>query len=78
MHDIITCKYEKGRMKNSREKVATSIFICSMADNSVVRGKICPNFEVIQALMYIIVTFKYEKDPVKNSGENVMTSFPPL
>ena len=26
MHVIITCKYEKDRMKNSREKVTTPIF----------------------------------------------------
>ena len=45
--------------------MATSIFIFSMADNSVVRGWIWPNFEVIQVFMYIIVTCKYEKDPVK-------------
>ena len=33
MHVIITCKYEKDRMKNSREKVATSIFRRSGAGN---------------------------------------------
>ena len=37
-----------------------------------------PNFELMQALMYVIVTCKYKKDPIKNSRENVMTPFSPL
>ena len=44
MHVIITCKYEKDRMKNSREIVAKSIFGRSRAGYSVVRGRISPNF----------------------------------
>ena len=64
MHVII--KYEKDRMKNSREKVATLIFGRSRAGNYVVRGRIWQNFELIQALKDI-VTYKYEKDPIKNS-----------
>ena len=47
------------------------------AANSVVRGRIRPNFELMQALMYVIVTCKYKKDPIKNSRENVMTPFSP-
>ena len=46
--------------------------------HSVVCGRIWPNFELIQALMYVIVTCKYEKDPIKNSRENVATPFSPL
>ena len=45
---------------------------------SVVRGRIRPNFELMQALMYVIVTGKYKKDLIKNSRENVMTPFSPL
>ena len=67
MHVIITCKYEKDRIKNSREKVETSSFRRSRAGNSVVRGRIWPNFEIIQAFMYVIITCKYEKDPIKFS-----------
>ena len=37
------------------------------AANSVVRGRIWPNFKLIQALMYVIITCKYEKDPIKNN-----------
>ena len=38
------------------------------AANSVVRGRIWPNFKLIQALI-VIITCKYEKDPVKNNRE---------
>ena len=34
------------------------------AANSVVHGRIWPNFKLIQALMYVIITCKYEKDPI--------------
>ena len=37
----------------------------SRAANSVVYGRISPNFELIQALMYIMVTCKYEMNPIK-------------
>ena len=69
MHVIIACKYEKDQMKNSGENVMTSFsplsvygifFRCSRAANSVVHGRISPNFELIQALMDFIVTCKYE------------------
>ena len=45
------------------------------AANSVVRGLIWPNFELIQALMYAIITCKYEKDPIKNNREKAATQF---
>ena len=87
MHVLIACKNEKDKMKNSRENVMTSfspllvfgIFIRgSRAANSVVHGRISPNFELIQALMYIIVTCKYEMNLIKKVQENVMTPFFPL
>ena len=37
-------------------------------------GRICPNVELIQALMHVIITCKYEKDSIKNSREKVETS----
>ena len=49
----------------------------SRAANSVVHGRISPNFELIQALIYIIITCKYEMNPIKNLRENVMTPFFP-
>ena len=87
MHVLITCKYEMNPIKNSQENVMTlfsplkvygNFFRCSRAANSVVHDRIRPNFELMQALMYVIVTCKYKKDPIKNSRENVMTLFFPL
>ena len=84
MHVLIACKYEKDQMKNSRENVMTSFsplqvygifFRHSRAANSVVHGPFSPNFELIEAIMYIIVTCKYEMNPIKNVGENALTSF---
>ena len=31
-------------------------------------GRIRPNFELMQALMYVIVTCKYKKDPIKKQS----------
>ena len=89
MHDLIARKYEKDQMKNSGENVMTSFSpICLFQSlkggggggggNSVVHGRISPNFKLIQALMYIILTCKYEMNPIKNVRENVMTPFFPL
>ena len=48
-------------------KGATSIFRCSRAANSVVHDRMWPNFELVQALIYVIITCKYEKDLFKSS-----------
>ena len=58
-----------------REKMERSIFRSLRATNSVVRGRIWPNFKLIQALMYVIINCKYEKDPIKNNREKVATPF---
>ena len=52
----------------------------SRAANSVVHGPILPNFELIQALMYVIVTCKYEMNPItiKNVRENYDAIFATL
>ena len=73
MHIMIICKYEKDRMKNSREKVVTLFLPLSVAmENS---GLIWPNFKFIQALMYVIITCKYEKEPIKNNQEKAARPF---
>ena len=68
------CKYEKDQLKNSGENVMTSFsplqvygifFRRSGAANSVVHGRISPNFELIQVLMYIINTCKYTEQKKK-------------
>ena len=80
MHVLIACKYEKDQMKNSGENVMTSFFhYKSMGFFSDAQGQpISPNFELIQALMYIIITCKYEMNSIKNFRENVITPFFPL
>ena len=79
MHVIVTCNYEKERMKNSRDKVETPFFpIITLSVTMETSGWIWPNFKLIQALMYVIITSKYEKDLIKNSPEKVETSFFPL
>ena len=79
MHVIVTCKYEKEQMKNSREKVETLFFaIKTLSVTMETSGWIWPNFKLIQALMYVIISCKYEKDLIKNSREKVETSFFPL
>ena len=78
MYVIITCKYEKDPIKNNREKVAKPFFqiiTLSVAANSVMCGRIWPNFKLIQELMYVIITCKYEKDPIKNNREKVAKPF---
>ena len=61
MHVIITCKYKKEWMKNSREKVETPFFPSYTY--------LLPWKPVVESLMYVIITCKYEKDPIKNSLE---------
>ena len=87
MYVIITCKYEKDQIKNSREKVETSFFPLktygdffrlSRAANSAVGGPIKLKFELVRALMHVIIACKYEKDQMKNSREKVETPFSPL
>ena len=76
MHVNITYKYEKGRIKNSQEKVATPFFsILTLSVAMETSSRIWSNFKLIQALMYVIVTCKYEMDPIKNSREKVATAF---
>ena len=84
MYVIITCKYEKDQIKNSRKKVETSFFPLqaygdffrlSRAANYAVGGPISPKFELVRALMHVIIACKYEKDQMKNSREKVETPF---
>ena len=83
MYVLITCKYEKDPIKNSRENVMTSFshyksmgifFQHSRAANSVVGGPIWPKFEFIQDIMHVLITCKFEKDRINSNGEKVVTS----
>ena len=59
----------------SEKKWKRQFFRRLRAASSVVRGRIWPNFKLIQALMYVIITCKYDKDPIKNNQEKVATPF---
>ena len=59
----------------SEKKWKHKFFRRLRAANSVVRGRIWPNFKLIQALMYVIITCKYEKDPIKNNRKKGATPF---
>ena len=59
----------------SEKKWKHQFFRRLRAANSVVHGRIWPNFKLIQALMYVIITCKYEKDPIKNNREKVAKPF---
>ena len=76
IHVIVTCKYEKDRlkMKNSREKVETPFFPnITLSVTMETSGLIWPNLKLINALMYVIIICKYEKDPIRNIREKVET-----
>ena len=79
MHVIITCKYEKEGMKNSREKVETPFFhlnpICYHGNQQLdlAEFQTHPSSHV-----HVIITYTYEKDCIKNSQEKVATPFFPL
>ena len=59
----------------SEKKWKHQFFRRLRAANSMVCGRIWPNFKLIQALMYVIITCKYEKDPIKNNRKSGKTVF---
>ena len=81
MYVIITCKYEKDQIKNSREKVETLFsHYKPMEIFSDVQGQRTPQsvVQLVPALMHVIVTCNfYEKERMKNSREKVETPFFP-
>ena len=79
MHAIITCKYEKDRLKKQPRKSGNTVYSIITLSVAMETGRrIWPNFKLIQTLMYVIVPCKYEKDLIKNSQEKVATPFFPL
>ena len=67
MHVIITCKYEKERIKTAEKSDNTVFSIITLSVAMETSSLIWPNFKLIQALVYVIVTCKYEMDPIKSS-----------
>ena len=87
MHVLITCKYHKDWIINSREKVETSFFpIVSLwgifhtlqdsYSNSTVGCRIWLNLELDQDFMHVLITCKYKKDWMKNYQKVETPSFP--
>ena len=60
--------------KQPRKSGDTVFPIITLSVTMETSGRIWPNVELIQALMYVIITCKHEKDPIKNSGEKRETS----
>ena len=60
--------------KQPRKGENTVFPIITLSVTMETSGRIWPNVELIQALMYVIIICKHEKDPIKNSGENWETS----
>ena len=49
------------------------IFKTPRAASPIVQGLICPNFEIIQAVMNDLATFKKEENPTGNEAARVVT-----
>ena len=60
--------------KQPRKSENTVFPIITLSVTMETSGRIWPNVELIQALMYVIIICKHEKDPIKNSGEKWETS----
>ena len=60
--------------KQPRKSENTVFSIITLSVTIETSGRIWPNVELIQALMYVIIIRKHEKDPIKNSGEKWETS----
>ena len=73
MHVLDTYKFKMDWINTKQEKWKHQFFRSLRAANSVIRGRIWPNFKLIQAFMHVLIACKYVKDQMKNSGENVMS-----
>ena len=70
MHILITCKYQKDRTLNSRDKVYGGFFRRSRAGNSVVGGPIWPKFELVGDIMHVLVTYKFKMDLINSDRKS--------
>ena len=60
--------------KKPRKSGDTIFPIITLSVTMETSGRIWPNVELIQALMYVIITCKHKTVPIKNSGEKWETS----
>ena len=79
---LVTCKNEEDPIKAEGARVLTTLYIeifrRSRAANSAVRGRICPNFELIRTLIVVLITCKNGEDPFQTEGPRGLTTFSPL
>ena len=76
------CRNEKDPIKNKGSRVLTrfsplkvygSFSKRSRAANSLVCGRILPNFKLVREIMVVLHTRKNEEDPIKNEDAKVLT-----
>ena len=70
----VSMKRIPSRTTEKRGNTVFQVMTLSVAMET--SGRIWPNFELIQALMYIIITCKYEMNPIKNVQKCDDTVFP--
>ena len=77
MNIIVSCKNEKGAIKNEGARMLAIFFpIISLWDffqtlNSIssrLRGRIGPDFEHVLDLMVVLLTYKNEENAIKNES----------
>ena len=82
MHVLITCKYQKNRIKINQEKVETTfypllinggIFRRSRADDYTANGPIWPKFELLLYIMHDLGIYKFKIDWINSNQEKVVT-----
>ena len=79
---LVTCKNEEDPIKNKGTRVLTgfspllvygNFFKRSRTANFAFRGRIGPNFELVQDFMVVLLTSKNEDDLIKYEGARVLT-----
>ena len=73
---LLPASMGRNRSKTAKKKWRHRFPIITLSVTMETSGRIWPNVELIQALMYVIITCKYEKDQIKNSREKVTSFFP--
>ena len=78
MHASLPASMKRIGSKTAEKKWQHCLFHYNPISCHGNQSRIWPNFNLIQALMFVIFTCKYEKDLMKNSREIVMTSLFPI
>ena len=77
MHVLVSCNNGKVLIKNEGPRVVTTFLPLlvngdflrhSRAANSAVKGRIWPNFKLIQDFKVVLITSINEENPIKNES----------